>query len=140
MKKTICLFLCILATTCVLALWTAEGIAASESYVKILKIEPDPSVPLKVGSEIHFKVTIEYAVKDDSAMVTLVIQKGEYSNSPDVLVGSVSEVVSKGKGTVTLEKTVNIPDTKALQVFTPLAIPGQTQTLIVDMKFYKVVK
>ena len=110
MKKTICLFLCILAVTCVLTLW-----AAADS-------------------------TAEYAVREDSAMLNLVIQKGEYSNSPDVLVGSASEVVSKGKGTVTLEKIINIPDTKALQVFTPLAIPGQTRTLIVDMKFYKVVK
>jgi hypothetical protein len=140
MKKPIYLFLCVLAVTCVLTLWAAEGIAASESYVKILKIEPDPSVPLKVGSEIHFKVKIEYEVRDDSAMISLIIQKGEYSNSPDTLVGSVNDVLSKGKGNITLEKTVKIPDTMALQIFTPLLIPGKTQTSIVDMKFYKVVK
>jgi hypothetical protein len=50
------------------------------------------------------------------------------------------DVLTRGEGTVTLETTVTIPNTKALQVFTPLQLPGQAQTTIVDMKAYKVMK
>lgn len=141
MKKTVCHFICILSVACAISLYPVRDIyASSESYVKILEIEPDPSVPLKIGSEIHFKAKVEYKVKEDSAIVNLLIQKGKYSGSLDTIVGSVQEVLTQGKGSVILGKTVKIPNTKALQVFTPLLIPGQTQTSIVDMKFYKVVK
>ena len=113
---------------------------ASENSVKILEIEPDPLVPLKSGSEVHFKVKLEYTIIENSATITLLIQKGEYSGGIDVVVGSTTQVLTKGKGTITLEKTVTVPSTNVIQVFTPLGIPGQTSTTIVDRKFYKVIK
>ncbi len=140
MKKAICLYLCILSFTGVLTLWTKEGIAAPDSYVKILEIEPDPSIPLVVGKNVHFKATIKYQVDEASAMISLLIQKAGSSQDEDVFLGSVEDVLTQGKGNITLEKTVKIPDTKAVQVFTFLKIPGQTKTSMVDMKYYKVIK
>jgi hypothetical protein len=113
---------------------------AGSSSIKILEIDPNPSKSLKVGSEIHFKVKLEYNVSDDSAVANLIFQKGEDSGNFDSVIGNTMQVINKGKGTVTLEKKITIPDTKVLQVFTPLMIPGQTQTTTVDMKVYKVVK
>ena len=113
---------------------------AGNSSIKILEIDPKSSTPLKSGSKIHFKVKLEYDIVDDSAVVNLIFQKGEDSGSFDSVVGSTMQVISKGKGTLKMEKTVKVPDTNALQVFTPLMIPGQTQTTTVDMKVYKVIK
>jgi len=140
MKKAICLFLCVLSFAGVLTLWTQEGIAASDSYVKILEIEPDPSIPLVVGKDVHFKARIKYQVKEASAMISLLIQRGGSSQDLDVFLGSVEDVLTQGKGSITLEKTVRIPDTKVLQVFTFLKMPEQTKTTTVDMKYYKVIK
>jgi hypothetical protein len=113
---------------------------AEGSSVKILEIEPIPAVVLKSDCEVHFKVKLEYSVVDDPATVNLIIQNAEYSGGVDAVIGSMMQVLSKSKGTVTLEKTVTVPDTDALQIFTPLMIPGKTRTSIVDMKAYKVIR
>jgi hypothetical protein len=117
----------------------AGNSSADGSSVKILEIDPDPSVPLKSGSEVHFKVKLQYTIIEDSATVNLLIQKGEYSSAIDNVVGSTMQVLNKGKGIITLEKTVKVPNTNILQVFTPLMIPNETRTTIVDMKVYKVI-
>jgi hypothetical protein len=118
----------------------ATNAFAGSSSIKILEIDPSPSKSLKVGSEIHFKVKLEYNVGEDSAVANLIFQKGEDSGSFDSVIGNTMQVINKGKGTITLEKTITVPDIKVLQVFTPLMIPGQTQTTTVDMKVYKVIK
>ena len=118
----------------------AGNAAKQGSYVKILEIQPNPSIPLKSGSEVLFKVKIEYKVKEDSGTLNLIIQKGEYSGGFDTLIGSAMEVLTHGEGHVTLEKQIRVPDTQAIQVFTPLMIPGETRTSIVDMRSYKVIK
>jgi len=118
----------------------ATNAFAGSSSIKILEIDPSPSKSLKVGSEIHFKVKLEYNVSEDSAVANLIFQKGEDSGSFDSVIGNTMQVINKGKGTITLEKTITVPDIKVLQVFTPLMIPGQTQTTTVDMKAYKVIK
>jgi hypothetical protein len=140
MDKKLWFWLLVLAVVCVATFYHIGNASAAGSYVKILKIEPDPSVPLKSGSEVHFKVNIGYKITEDSATINLLIQKGEYSGGIDTVVGSTMQVLTKGKGTITLEKTVKVPNTDVIQVFTPLMIPGQTSTTIVDMKYYKVVK
>jgi hypothetical protein len=140
MDKKLWFWLLVMPLVCMATFCHIGNASSAGSYVKILKIEPNPSVPLKSGSEVHFKVNIEYKVTDDSATVNLLIQKGEYSGGIDTVVGSTMQVLTKGKGTVTLEKTVTVPNTNVLQVFTPLMIPGQTSTTIVDMKYYKVIK
>jgi|GEM_PF-2469290 len=140
MKKIMWALLLVISFILSAALCYAGNAATQGSYVKILELQPDPSVPLEAGSTVHFEVKLEYYVKEDSATVDLLIQKGEHSGGTDPFIGSVMEVLTHGKGVVTLEIEVKVPDTKAIQVFTPLGIPGQTQTSIVDMRFYKVIK
>lgn len=140
MKKKLLLSLPVVLVVFVIGFYYSGNCLAGGSSVKILEIDPKSSVVLKSGSEVHFKVKLEYNVIDDSATVNLIIQNAEYSGGVDAVVGSTMQVLTKGKGTVTLEKTVKVPDTNALQVFTPLMIPGKTQTSIVDMKAYKVIK
>jgi hypothetical protein len=77
---------------------------AGSSSIKILEIEPNPQKSLKVGSEIHFKVKLEYNVSDDSAVANLIFQKGEDIGSFDSVVGNTMQVINKGKGTITLVK------------------------------------
>jgi hypothetical protein len=118
----------------------AGNSSADGSSVKILEIDPDPSVQLNSGSEVHFKVKLQYTIIEDSATVNLLIQKGEYSSAIDNVLGSTQQVLNKGKGIIILEKTVKVPNTNIIQVFTPLMLPGETRTTIVDMKVYKVIK
>ena len=110
-----------------------------DNYIKIIQIQPDPSVPLEAGSEVHFEVQLEYYVNEDSATASLIIQKGEHSGGSNVLIENVKDFLAPGKGTLTLETTVKVPDTKLVEIFTPLTISGQTQTSILDMRSYKVI-
>ena len=138
MKKL--LILLPLSLLVVVAFYNVENCFAANNSIKILEIDPATSTQLKSGSEIHFKVKLEYTVTDDSAVVNMTFQKGEDSGSLDSVIGNTMQVLSKGKGTIIMEKTVMIPDTNVLQVFTPLMIPGQTKTTTVDVKVYKVIK
>ncbi|MFA6054837.1 MAG: hypothetical protein WC769_05630 [Thermodesulfovibrionales bacterium] len=140
MKKIMCALLSIVSLISSAALCYAGNEADQGDYVKILEIQPNPSVLLKAGNNIHFEVKIEYYVKEDSATVGLVIQKGESSGGIDPYIGSVMEVLTHGKGVVTLDIDVKVPDTKAVQVFTPLTVSGQTGTSTVDSRFYKVIE
>jgi hypothetical protein len=140
MKKVMCALLSIFSLIFSAALCYAGNAADEGDYVKILEIQPNPSVPLEAGSNVHFEVKIEYYVKEDSATVDLVIQKGESSGGIGSHIGSVMEVLTHGKGVVTLDIDVKVPDTKAVQIFTPLTVSGQTGTSTVDSRFYKVIK
>ncbi len=110
------------------------------NFIKILELSPDPSIPLKSGSEVRIKVKIEYSIAADSALINLLIQKDDSSGSTMSLIGNTMQTITKGSGTITLEKAVTVPDTSVLQVFTPLMIPGQTSTSTVDFRFYRVEK
>jgi hypothetical protein len=124
-----------LAATCY-----AETATNQDSYVKILEIQPNPSVSLEVGSVVAFEVTVEYYVKEDTASIDLVIQKGEHSGGTDSYIGGDKDVLTSGQGNVTLKAKIKVPDTKAIEVFTPLTMQGQNSTSIVDSRFYKVIK
>ena len=73
----------------------------------------------------------------DSGTITLVIQKGESGGSS---LANMTEVVLKGKGTLKLEADILIPDTRAIQIFTPLSHQGDAGTSIVDVRAFKVTK
>lgn len=49
-------------------------------------------------------------------------------------------VIQKGKGTITLRTDLVIPETTAIQVFTPLTVQGGKSTSVVDTRVYRVVK
>jgi len=139
MKKIVWAMSLIISFICLVATCYAETATNQDSYVKILEIQPNPSVPLEVGSNVDFEVKVEYYVKEDSASIDLVIQKGEYSGGIDPYIGGGMEVLTHGEGVVTLKAKVKVPDTKAIQIFTPLGLQGQAQTSIVDSRFYKVI-
>ena len=109
----------------------------SGSSVKIVSIAPELSKPLYVGDKKKIMVEVEYVMSQDSGTITLVIQKGESGGLP---LGSSTEVVLRGKGRIKLEAEIQVPDTKAIQVFTPLSHQGGASTSIVDYRAFKVAK
>jgi hypothetical protein len=115
----------------------AQSTTSSGSSVKIVSITPELSKPLYVGEKARIKVEVEYVMSQDSGTITLVIQKGESGGFP---LGSSMEVVLKGKGTIKLEAEIQVPDTKAIQVFTPLSFQSGGSTSIVDYRAFKVTR
>lgn len=140
MKKILCCLSLILSFLFIAATCYSANATDQDTYVKILEIQPNLSVPLEVGSVVFFEVKVEYYLKEDSATISLVIQRGEYSSGVDSYIGGDTDVVTHGKGVETLKAKVTIPDTKAIQVFTPLSVQGQGATSIVDSRFYKVLR
>jgi hypothetical protein len=105
--------------------------------VRILTISPEPGTTLRVGDRQSFQVEVEYELRSAATgTVTLVIQKGEYGDLP---LANETEVIEKGSGTLTMKKEIEIPDTRAIQVFTPLHTPASGSTTVVDSRAYKVV-
>jgi len=117
------------------AISLAQTITSSGSSVKIVSIAPELSVPLHVGEKQTIVVEVEYVMSQDSGTITLVIQKGESGGRP---LGSSTEVVLRGKGKIKLEATIQVPDTKAIKVFTPLSYQDGAGTSIVDYRAYEV--
>ena len=90
--------------------------------VAIISITPDTHVPLRVGESATIGVEVEYnLISAESGRVTLVIQQGESGRAS---LGSVTEVVQKGKARLVLSKYIQGPDTKALQIFIPRYAEG----------------
>ena len=118
-----------------------EARAAPDSSldsVKIVSISPDPATALRVGEKATFKVEVEYNLASaSSGTITLVIQQGESGPRP---LANETQVVQKGKARLVLRKDVEVPDTSAIQVFTPLTAQGGTSTGIVETRVYRVVK
>jgi hypothetical protein len=111
--------------------------ASGSSSVKIVSIAPQISKPLYVGDKTRIVVEVEYVMSQESGTITLVIQGGESGSSS---LGNSTEVVFMGKGTIKLEAEIQIPDTKAIQVFTPLSFQSGDTTSIVDYRAFKVIK
>jgi hypothetical protein len=111
-----------------------EGLPGTDNMVKIISMTPDISAVLQEGDKLDLEVTLEYRLKEENGSVSLVIQDDK--NTP---VGSLLEPVKKGSGKVTLKRTVTIPKTGAIAVFTPLSASGETRTETVDKRVFKVV-
>lgn len=104
------------------------------TWVKIRSIAPDALTPLRRGTVVQFNVTVDYQLAEPSGALNLVIQNGSGE-----LLGSSARVVSKGRGTAELEKSIAIPaNVDTIEVFTPVLIQGETQTRVADLRFYKV--
>ncbi|MEJ7605125.1 MAG: hypothetical protein WKF37_02410 [Bryobacteraceae bacterium] len=120
---------------------TVSGASFQEqgrNTVKILSASPGTEKPLQVGETVAFRIEVEYSLATaDSGSITLVIQRGESGHAS---LANETEVVRKGRGKVVLSKEVVVPETGALQVFTPLSVQGGTNTRVVDTRSYKVVK
>ena len=106
--------------------------------VRIVSISPPPDTPLRVGETLTVQVEVEYNLTSaESGTVTLVIQQGESGRQS---LANEIEVIMKGRAKVVLSKQLQVPETKALQVFTPLNVQGGSSTRVVDNRVYKVVR
>jgi hypothetical protein len=118
-----------------LAQSTSPSETSSGSSVKILRITPDVSKPLFIGERVALAIDVEYTMAKDSGTLSLVVQRGESGFQP---LAYTTEVVSRGKETVTLKVDFEVPDTRAITIFTPLSNQGDSYTHIVDTRAYKV--
>jgi hypothetical protein len=114
------------------------GSGASLDSVRIVSISPDTGATLRVGDRVTFKVEVEYNLTSTpSGTITLVIQQGESGRVP---LANETQVVQKGSGKLVLTKDIEVPETNAVQVFTPLSAQGGSSTRTVDTRAFKVVK
>ncbi|HVJ24589.1 MAG TPA: hypothetical protein VM756_11695 [Burkholderiales bacterium] len=105
------------------------------SFVKIVSVSPDTKSPLKVGAKVKLQVEVSYALTVDVGQITLVVQAAD-----NATLANHMAVVKKGNGKITLSTEFVVPDSNAVQIFTPLSAQGQTATSTVDHRAYKVVK
>ena len=105
------------------------------SFVKIVSVSPDTKSPLKVGDKVKVQVEVSYALTVDVGRITLVVQAANNTSLANHMA-----VVNKGNGKITLSAEFVVPDSNAVQIFTPLSAQGQTATSTVDHRAYKVVK
>lgn len=106
------------------------------SYVRIAKLSPDATMPLKVGDKVNLQVQLDYALtKADTGAVMVVVQTADNQN-----LVQKAQAVRKGIGKATLAVEFVVPQTSAVKVFTPLSEQGQTSTTTVALRTYKVVE
>jgi glucan biosynthesis protein len=106
------------------------------SYVRIAKLSPDATRPLKVGDKVNLQVQLDYALtKADTGAVMVVVQTADNQN-----LVQKAQAVRKGVGKATLAVDFVVPQTSAVKVFTPLSEQGQTSTTTVALRTYKVVE
>jgi len=95
------------------------------SYVRIARLSPDATMPLKVGEKVNLRVQLDYALTSaDTGAVMLVVQSADNRNL--------------GKATLAVDFVV--PQTSAVKVFTPLSEQGQSSTATVALRTYKVME
>jgi hypothetical protein len=90
---------------------------------------------LKVGDRVKVQVEVSYALTADVGHITLVVQAANNASLANHMA-----VLNKGNGKITLAAEFVVPDSNAVQIFTPLSAEGQTATSTVDHRAYKVVK
>ena len=108
--------------------------APAGSSVQIASVSPSVGEPLRVGEKVKLKVDVNYTLTTESGTLALVVQAADNS-----AISQNFEVVTKGKGNVTLEAEFIVPSTKAIQIFTPLSAQGQSSTSTVESRAFKVV-
>jgi hypothetical protein len=107
--------------------------APSGSTVNIVEIVPSASETLAVGQKVNLKVKAAYTLAAESATLGLVVQ-----DAGTVGLAQTVAVVSRGSGNEELSVEFTVPDTKAVQVFVPLTVQGQSSTATVSSRVYKV--
>jgi hypothetical protein len=116
----------------------SDGVSANSapagSFVNIVRVSPDTSTQLKTGDKVRVQVEVSYGLTTDTGTISLVIQTADNSN-----LGNNMEVIHKGTGKATLFAEIVVPNSNAVQIFTPLTTQGQTSTSTVDTRAYKVV-
>lgn len=112
----------------------ADGVVEHKDSVKILSASPDHTVTLKVGSRVTMRYEVQYNLESaETGSLTMVIQ-----TASNETLGNEFYVVDKGSGTQFMEAEIVVPDTRAVQVFTPLNPQGNSRTTIVESRLYRV--
>lgn len=106
---------------------------ASAGAVRIVALSPETTTPLKVGEKVKIQVEVSYRLAAESGVVALVVQ------ADNAAVAQSRQLVKRGGGKATLSVELVVPQTKALQVFTPLQAQGQKATTTADARTYEVV-
>ena len=105
----------------------------SAGSVKIVALKPDTATALEVGAKVKVQVEVAYRLLAEAGAVTLVVQSNEKG------LAQASQAIRQGEGKATLSVEFVVPETKAIQVYTPLQALGQKTTATVDARIYKVV-
>lgn len=105
----------------------------SAGSVKIVALKPDTTTSLEVGAKVKVQVEVAYRLLADAGAVTLVVQ------SSDKGLAQASQAIRQGEGKATLSVEFVVPETKAIQLYTPLQALGQKTTATLDARTYKVV-
>ena len=105
------------------------------SFVKIVSVSPDTKSPLKVGAKVKVQVEVSYALTVDVGQIALVVQAAN-----NATLANRAAVVKKGEGKLVLSAEFVVPDSDAVQIYTPLSAQGQKATSTVAYRAYKIVK
>ena len=104
----------------------------SAGSVKIVGLKPETTTALRVGVKVRIEAEVSYRLLADAGAVSLVVQSSEKG------LAQATQAIRQGEGTAKLSTEFVVPDTKAIQVFTPLQALGQKATATVDSRSYKV--
>jgi hypothetical protein len=107
--------------------------------LKILSISPDINIPLQVGKSYEIAVQVEYSLKQDNGVITLVLQTDDAKQDDSSALGNVTEPITKGNGKLTLKAKIIVTNTDLIKFSTILSVTGESQTEIVDRRVFKVV-
>lgn len=105
----------------------------SAGSVRIVALTPETTTALKVGAKVKIELEVSYRLLADAGAVTLVVQ------AKDKGLAQTTRAVRQGEGTAKLSAEFVVPDTNAIQIFTPLQAMGQKTTATLDRRTYNVV-
>jgi outer membrane lipoprotein SlyB len=109
-----------------------------QGSVRIVSIKPAADAVIRVDDRLDVEVAVEYTLKSEKGGISLVIQN-EDATGADRHIASERLDLSAGSGTVTLKKSIIVPQTTKIGVFTPVYTGGvYKKTSIVDHRRYKV--
>jgi hypothetical protein len=115
---------------------TSTPTSTTGEAVKILNSSPALTETLKVGQKVKLSIDVEYTLSSsDSGSIALVVQ--DASNG---LIRSEMYVAQKGTHKEKLEAEITVPDTRAVVIFTPLAINPSSGATVLETQSYKVIK
>lgn len=131
------LFAVVAAASLLMGCQSAEKRADREAFgslAQIVSISPDTTQLFRSGERIRLKVEVSHVMTAESGTIQLVVLAAD--NSP---VGQDSRLITKGRGTSTLEAEFTVPSTTTIRVFTPLVFQGQTSAAVTDGRAFAVV-
>jgi hypothetical protein len=92
--------------------------SAVASSVRIARVSPDPAKTLRVGDRVQLVVDVAYTVSADLP-VMLIVQAADHA-----VIANITETAKSGTGTVTLKSEFVVPETDAIEIFTPIRTRG----------------